>query len=141
MNEFELLSNSKFNVAQEAEKKKAEEAKDFEAQLAQATKESENDEMRRQLELEKAAKNAQLDAMFNNAGAAAAGGSGAASSLPSIGGKGKAAALFDEIQIKDDDTDDVKANKENKRKQMEEVRANIAAEKAQNRQEKLEQYT
>ena len=45
----------------------------------------------------------------------------------------KNAALFDEIQIKDDDTDDIKANKANKRKLMEEERSKITAEKAQNR--------
>ena len=90
------------------------------------------------MDLEQAAKNAKLDSMFSGNGqsAAAASSSGAKglSSLPSIGGSmAKNAALFDEIQIKDDDTDDIKANKANKRKLMEEERSKITAEKAQNR--------
>ena len=82
--------------------------------MQQTIKQSEEFEIRKKLEAEEAEKNAKISSIFDNVG----GGGGAAnlsadtSAFPAIGLKAQAAAIFDEIEIKDDDTDDVKANKE-----------------------------
>ena len=72
--------------------------------------------MRKKLEAEEAERNAKINSIFDSSGggggATSLGMSGGTSALPSIGMKAQAAAIFDEIEINDDDTDDIKANKE-----------------------------
>ena len=104
---------------QEAEQKRTQDAdQKSKDELAQTIKASEDEQMRKKLEEEQAFKNAQLNSMFEAGGSGAAaagngGGLGGTSALPSIGGgRGRGAALFDEIQINDDDNADVRADKE-----------------------------